>query len=380
MTRNLSSTKRILVFSDVHLFHKKTSTTSIIDNLRREINSRLLTESIDVVFIAGDLFDTLVHLNDLQLMVLYNWIYSVMDICVQKKIALRVLEGTPSHDWKQSKIFEHLLSIAPFKDQLDYAYHQDLTIEYIKKLQMHVLYIPDEYGITSAYTFQQVQKKLQEHHLEKVDLVVMHGLFDFQVPHLPNLPAMKAVHKAADYLSICRHYVFVGHNHIHSHFDRILVEGSFDRLVHGEEAPKGFIIAQLEKDPKQDAFFFIENKQAKVYYSIEVETRSIEKFKKQLRKTLSTLPKDSHIRFVIKKDHPLYSALDKVAQDYLDYHFTKKTIDSSVKTKTAIEKFTHSGVSLNAQTLQKVLSERLIAKVQDLSVQEKVLQILREIC
>ena len=56
-------------------------------------------------------------------------------------IILRILEGTPSHDWKQSKLFIHLNDLT--KAGTDVKYIDSLSIEYIDKFGINVLY-PDE--------------------------------------------------------------------------------------------------------------------------------------------------------------------------------------------------------------------------------------------
>lgn len=360
MTNSLL-TKKILVFSDVHLNNKKTPTKFIVNNIRKYIHELIHKESIDCVFIAGDLFDSLMYLNNIELNSIMSWITAFLNLCMEKGTSVRVLEGTPSHDWRQSRLFDSIISAnTSLYSKLDFKYHDDLTIEYIDKLKMNVLYIPDEYGLTAEYTFNKVLEKLEENKLSKVDLVIMHGLFDFQEIGPANAPMNKATHRSLNYLNICNHYIFVGHSHIHTFYKRILVEGSFDRLAHGEESPKGFIMSILDKNPLNDEFYFIENKDAKIYKTIEVRSTDIETIRRQIDRHTKKSPIGSHIRILISNTNPNYSNIDMVTKDYPDYFFIKKPIKTKeVPIKTKIEKMSHAGITINKSTLKGIILDKM---------------------
>ena len=61
--------------------------------------------------------------------------------------------------------------------------------------------------------------------------------------------------------------IFIGHVHKSSQYGRIIAQGSFDRLSHGEEDPKGHMRATRKTDGTHD-IVFIENKKAKKYITI----------------------------------------------------------------------------------------------------------------
>lgn len=357
-----SMTKRIAVFSDVHLAHNKTPTEHIVANLRTEINSRLEKEHFDAVFLAGDLFDYLIHLNDIRLASIIAWASSFLTICSVKGIALRILEGTPLHDRRQSKLFEHIKAILPkeIQDNLDLKYHGTMTIEHVKKLQMNVLYVPDNFTNSAEETFSLVKKELKNNNLDKVDLAIMHGMFEHQLEQVTDATVLKATHQSVNYLSIVKHYIFVGHHHEHSVFKRILVEGSFDRLKHGEEHPKGFLIAHLEDDPTQDTYYFIENKNAKVYKTITIKTKEIDRFNKDLQQVFSTLPDKSHLRLIVEKDNPIYLALDKIIDQYPQFHITKKLPKNKTKKEAKpLEKFMSSTLSINDKNIYSIVQNKV---------------------
>jgi hypothetical protein len=185
-------------------------------------------------------------------------------------IAIRVLEGTPSHDRRQSEQFLMIETIMkevlPAFNKLDLQYISTLSIVYEPAFNIHILYIPDEWRADNAQTQLEVQKLLEDNQLSTVDYTVIHGTFPYQLPPIAHIP----VHDDAYYTSITKHFVLAGHIHISSHVNNILVNGSHDRMSHGEELPKGlwFIVSNL-LDPKSDRAKFIINKNAVRFKSFD---------------------------------------------------------------------------------------------------------------
>ena len=133
---------KYLVTSDVHLGHENTPTTHIIQSFKTHILSDK-HKDIDILFISGDLFDRLLDLNSKEVYFIIEFFNYLLSYCTVNNIRLRVLEGTPSHDWGQSQILVKLNDIRTNK--CDLKYHKVLDIEYIEELNHHILYIPDEW-------------------------------------------------------------------------------------------------------------------------------------------------------------------------------------------------------------------------------------------
>ena len=100
------------------------------------------------ISLAGDVFDTLLELNSDDVREIKYWVSSLLKFCAAHDITLRVLEGTPSHDWTQSSTFITTANILNL-DNLDLKYIDKVEIEYIEKYNIHVLYIPDEINPTT---------------------------------------------------------------------------------------------------------------------------------------------------------------------------------------------------------------------------------------
>ncbi len=358
-TENSSLTKKVICFSDVHLGHPRTSTPFIISNIRSNIHYYIEKEKPDVVFIAGDLLDRLLNFPDSHVSNILGWMNDFLLLCLTHNVSIRILEGTPSHDWKQSKIIMDVASRV--SQDIDIKYHDTVTVEYIEKLKMNVLFVPDEWGITSSYTLNYVKSLLESSGLVKVDLAIMHGMFDYQVASLPNAPFTKAVHDSQEYLNLVNRYICIGHVHTFSFHDRIIAEGSFDRLAHGEEEAKGFIALHLENNLKDDRFYFIENKGAKIYHSISLKGNDLAKSMKQIDNAIKKLPEDSHIRIIMKKDHPVNSIWDKTYASNMQFNFSKKIIDKA-ESVTKDEKqtdFSYSGIHIDHTNICDLVKEKL---------------------
>lgn len=299
---------RYLVCSDIHLGHPNTPTTHIINSFK----SSILTDEnkdIDVLFIAGDLFDRLLDFNSKEVQEIIIFFNELLTFCTANNILLRVLEGTPSHDWSQSQILVKLNEIRTNK--CDLRYHKSLDIEFIPSISKHVLYIPDEWTHDHIDLEEQIHTKLIEHNLTKVDIAILHGQFKYQ---LIGKKYTGFYFKEEYFLDLVKNYIHVGHYHSYSKFDRIIANGSLERLAHGEESSKGYIKV-IDSD-----YIFIENKNSYVYKTINVNANAtLEKLDKQIYK----YPKESHIRLLMSSDHSFNLIFSELKLRYLDYKLKK---------------------------------------------------------
>lgn len=308
-----------LVLSDVHLGHKKNTTTEIIENLNiyfEHFNKKSIFSKIDVIFIAGDLFDSLLSLADTNISEIFIFIYRLSCFCSKNKIKLRILEGTPSHDWGQSFILNIINKVS--SDELDAKYVDTLSIEDIDDLGLSVLYVPDEWTNDPKVTFKQVTSIMKTQKKTKVDICIMHGCFNYQIN---NLPGNFLSHTESDYLGITNYFISIGHFHSFSVFDRIICQGSFDRLAHNEEEPKGGVLLTIGNNP---GFVFIENKKAKTYLTLDIDDKkTLSKTYKTIYNKIKDLRKESNVRLRVSKKNPLYSSLRELKEIYPFFNFSR---------------------------------------------------------
>jgi DNA repair exonuclease SbcCD nuclease subunit len=368
---------KIAVISDIHLAAKNNPTKNIINNLCNALPDNEETAELDIVFLAGDVFDRLVNLPEDEVFEIDMFICYLLQLCKKHNIKLRVLDGTKSHDWFQSARFVELNNIVKYKT--DVVYVRDLSIEYIEEYGINILYVPDEWSTSTQDTLDQVRTLLSVKGLDKVDFAIMHGQFDYQMPLLAKkIP----VHDSKAYLDIVREYIFIGHVHTHTFFDRIVAQGSFDRLSHGEEEPKGHVRAEINLDTSEKQWFFIENKGAKIYKTIKCSDRlNLESSLNKIKTQIKNVPDYSAIRVYANKGHPILEnkhELTKIAPLMVWTVFGKE--EQTKEQKFAEEdKAIESGITITSENIHDLLMGKIEAiEVNDL-IYNKCSELLKEI-
>jgi hypothetical protein len=314
--------------SDVHLGHHRTKSDFIVNNLTEAFFNTPVLETIKLFFIAGDFFDRLLMLPIEDVRTIEDWVVKFLLLCQKHSVIVRVLEGTPSHDWRQSRLFEdknrHLGNI------VDLKYVDKLSVEYIPTLDATVLYVPDEWAEEADDTWKQVNDIMRGMGLDKVDFACMHGCFKYQLPIQSN-----SSHDEERYLSIVREIIFIGHHHLHTRHKRIFAEGSFDRLSHGEENPKGYGIYRIDGDNRSTEF--VVNPGSKLYVTINLLGVGIEDAIKALV-PYNDYPVGSHFRILTRRADGVSAAMPLIKDSYPGFHWTTQledlaTIETSLQSQ-----------------------------------------------
>lgn len=322
ITQQMTLNINYLVLSDVHLGHKRNDTKYIIDNLDKFLFIDNNFSYLDMIFIAGDLFDSLLDLSNDDISLSLAWLSRLFHYCHKNNIKLRILEGTPSHDWKQSRQAKTVYDIINLP--IDFMYIDTLYIEYLKDLELYILYVPDEWTSSTKTTFDQVQVLLKDNNIKQVDIAIMHGLFNYQ---LKGITGNIQKHNESDYLSIVKYFINIGHIHTYSNYERIIAQGSFDRLSHGEEESKGAVVCTLTENRIDNYFVFIENKSARIFKTIEIKSKDLDISLNKIHKIVSKLPANSYVRIKAAKDHPVYSAFEQIKNKYFELFFSKTSLE-----------------------------------------------------
>lgn len=367
----------ILTISDIHLGHQRNNAVDIIRNLNLAIGDNHETSELDIIFLAGDVFDRLLTFQEDCIPEITLWIERLLRICDKYNITLRVLEGTPSHDWKQSKNFEPIFSSMHFN--CDFKYVDTLSIEYMDKFKIHVLYVPDEWDKDPDNTLQQVKNLLKDRNIEKVDFAVMHGNFEFQLPaHIKKIPR----HNSKEYLNLVKHYIFIGHIHTFSNLDRIIAQGSFDRLSHGEEEPKGYVKAIVDLKTNERNFFFIENKNARIYKTIELMNQNLDENLQFIKSKVKDLPSNACVRIKTENNNPILSNMNLLVNLFPTITWTKLVItedEVQINSEMIQSEFDYDPITINQSNITSLLLERLNAKSIDNDIYKIAEQQLSEI-
>lgn len=366
--------------SDVHLGSSNTPSGHITGNLRKyAFPETPETVALDVIFVAGDLFDKDQKMVDRQNMEIVVWITQFLKFCAKHAIKVISLLGTPSHDWNQMEYMTLINDHAnigcdlTYVDKLSILNHPDLG-------GINVLYIPDEWKPTTDETWSDVKELLAEKGLEKVDLTVMHGTFGFQLPELGHLDK----HREENYLGITKLAVVSGHIHQENQYDRIYIPGSFDRLSHGDEGRKSHLRIKFWKDadgnfdPENMEVSRPENKGAKVYRTITCDNLEVNAAMEKIHRTVKKLPPNSSVRISARSDHPVLRSLMFLRKTYPLLNWTTKTLKDTARPAEVLRGKTKQPklVQITKDNLQDLTREKVSRLTDDPVVQTRSLELL----
>lgn len=316
------------VFSDVHLGHRQTKTEHIVSSLEMMFPDDNTTRSLDIIFMSGDYFDRVLSASSMDYFLICEYTSRLLSLCKRRNIKLRFLEGTPSHDYNQCAIFD----VMNESIGADYRYVKTLELEHIEGLDIDVIYIPDEYNHDNEITKQEVIDLMDRNQISMVDYVIMHGMFDHQLPE----HVMGNVHDFEFYNSIVRYNVYCGHVHQHSVRGNLIVPGSVDRYTFGDECDKGHIRFEVDGEDVQNTFVI--NKNAKIYKYVHIDVNSFQTEEMLCEHIYNTaesivsvdkLPFGSNIRFRLNKSHEISQYVDVVKKKYPGINWDWATKDKS---------------------------------------------------
>ncbi len=343
---------RVLCISDVHTGHHQTKTEFILDNLRNSLFLSGILSTVQLLLIAGDFFDRLMTYPSPEGRRVDEWIAELLAICAKHGVILRVLEGTPSHDWKQPRRFTDLAKYLDSK--VDIKYVDEVSVEYIPSLDTTVLYVPDEVNDDASKTQLQVADLLQSMGLDGVDIGCMHGCFRYQLPI-----QSVACHNEDYYESIVREVIFIGHHHKHTRRGKVFAQGSFDRLCHGEESPKGFGLYTRKEGVGSTEF--IVNPNAKLYKTLDVRNIDVGEIIPHLGTLIEGYPDKSDFRLFVEADSPIPSVAKEILAAYPQFRWSfhrEDALEKDVALRVDEEEIPKP-ISITEDNIRRLLLERL---------------------
>lgn len=346
-------------FSDVHFGHPSTPTRLILDNLYKAFPDNAQTGELDLIMLGGDLFDSELQYGDDIIPEIEQWMYYMLRICEKWNIVFRILEGTFSHDRAQGVNFEKILRLSGLK--VNFRYVKNIEVEKIEALGLSVLYVPDFTTTEIDRLWKEVQDALAKAGVSSVDYCNLHGAFAYQLPPISRVQA--ACHSMERYLSIVDNYIFTGHIHLSSVYDRIFCNGSFDRLVHGEEEPKGHWRAHIRKSGDDD-FVFVENKSAKIYKSVDCSDLSLEEGLAKVEAVCKSLPNHSSVRLIAEKGSPILHAIARLRREFPMLQWASKSVETKDVQKNLLVdlRADFKEIAITPETIYPLLMDRIRAK------------------
>jgi len=309
-----------LVLSDIHLGHANNSTENIVNNLMVYFkDNHKLFKMLDIIFIAGDIFDKLLMSNSKQYRLIMQWLTALIKYCEHNNIKLRILEGTKSHDWQQASVIDSILE--RLKLDLDFKYIDDVVIEDMNDLGLSILYIPDEHNHIAEDTYNEVKALMATKGITQVDIAIMHGQFHYQLP----MVKLESSHNESDYTDIVKYFISIGHIHKHSVNGKILAQGSFDRLAQGEEEPKGAMVMSINTTTENGEYVFLENKNAMLFRTLDYRGKVDHDVIKELDSLKSIYKHGSFLRVLVNEDSSLAKNKHEIRIKYPMFHIDIET-------------------------------------------------------
>lgn len=302
----------ILNLTDIHLGHNRNRTYNIINNLIHFFKVNLnKIKKVDMIVITGDVFHRLLNTYSEDYLMSIKWLTELIRFCSDNKIKLRILEGTPSHDWKQCSILNDI--VQNLKEDVDFKYIDTLYVEKINDLNLSICYLPDEYRHDAKDTYTEVLNILKENHLLKVDIMFGHGAFKYQMPD-ENI----SYHDETSYINIVKYLISFGHIHTPSSFGIIKAPGSFDRTAHGEEHDKGAMLYTIEKG--ECSFEFLVNKLALKFITFNyTKEDNIENIVNDVEKRIYKIEEGSFVRLLVNNNVFLSKSIKSLKNKYPNY-------------------------------------------------------------
>lgn len=368
-----------MILGDIHLGSTRVACEQIIRCLMWALPDNVVTAALNILYISGDLFDRLLSFNSNDAHLAIKWVRYILTLCKKYDIVLRVVEGTPSHDWKQNVIFETLNNDDPATGVkgigADLRYIEKVSIEYIERYGIYVLYIPD-LKIHADDIWTDVQEQMRVLGIAQVDYTVVHSAFHHQLPAVSHTPH---VHNAENYQRITKYFVLTNHIHTPSQLGNILGGGSIERLRHGEEHPKGYVKTFV--GPKRTYAEFKVNPHATQFTTISLVGKDREEAVHLIEKALEYKDRAANIRILANKGDEVYHLSDRLKKIFPFTTFTfeladqkKKDVYSSSMSETALS------VNKVVLTRDNLRTELLSLTTQDLPEHTARCSVLLEEC
>lgn len=244
-------------------------------------------EQLDFIIINGDYFHNKMYLNEPSSIYAINDMDRLLAMAKERRIKVRVVYGTESHDDDQYKVFNLYLLDKNLDFKIIYTVEEEELFPGV-----HVLYIPEEHIYDKVDYYKEYFNKKNYY-----DFVFGHGVIQEVMNYIKKDTGKKSerlkvpVFSSAELEYICKGYVVFNHYHVFSNInDKVFYVGSFSRWKHGEEDPKGFF--EITKDKKDYSYNFIENYKAPTYVTMTYDqSSSIFKTEETFRKELDKIDK-----------------------------------------------------------------------------------------
>lgn len=314
----------VAVISDVHLGHARLPTRKNIADLEM-IFPPARMQVLRVIIISGDLFDKRLAHDSQEAQDAARWMEKFLRMAKRYNVAIRILEGTPSHDNRQSQWMVNYNAMMGLG--CDLKYYSEISIDELYEGGPSVLYVPDEVNVDATKTWTQVCDLMRSRAIEKVDFAIMHGCFNYQLP-VKSLSA----HNEDWYESIVNQRIVIGHHHTHSTCGKIVVPGSTDRHMHGQEEDKGHYQFSYSKTEGVYDDMFVINDRSMVFKTLKVVGKTYADVETILKK-YQNYPDGSYFRLELSRVDEVYSNMGRLKNTFPQFQIDADPVEAKSKKK-----------------------------------------------
>lgn len=197
---------------------------------------------LDMITIAGDIFDHKLMGNSEGIYYAIKFIDDVVDIAKKLHSTIIMIHGTFSHDADQLKLFYHYQE----RTDVDIRIRNTISMEQVGNAR--ILCIPELYGVSEEVYNDYL------HCQGLYDEVIIHGTFEGSV--YGNNVGNGRLFNMKDF-SNCRGFAISGHVHTPGCFEKYFYYcGTPYRYKFGEEEDKGFLITAHDLDTNMHYAYF----------------------------------------------------------------------------------------------------------------------------
>ncbi len=261
---------KIAVIGDLHF--GIAATDREVQELRMFLDF-IRTHDLDIIQFNGDYYDHKLSLGEPAAIAGMKFFNDVLSIAAEKKIKIRMIEGTQSHDRFQPRIFDEFIpKDKDGKPEIDYRFFETVGTEEIDGLS--VLYVPEEYPMN-------IDEYYAPYKSGKYDLMFVHGTWDFinfgkSIDNNRNDMHTAPVFKYDEWKSALEHgFCVSGHIHGRHGFKdkggtKIVYPGSFTAWSFDQISERGFIYIDFDPETKRFEYEFVNNDASPKYANLEV--------------------------------------------------------------------------------------------------------------
>ena len=229
------------------------------------------THELDVIHINGDFFDRKLSFSEPAALLGMQFFYEIRELCIKKKIKLRVIHGTMSHERNQTEMFNKFAT-----SYLDMRVINSVTEEELFP-GFNVLYVPEEYPINADEYYSEYKNK-------EYSAIMMHGMWDFLAMNSMIEEANRTDFQTApifkyDEWKQCVPHGMIICGHIHSRHiyrKKIFYPGSFSAWDFSDLSERGFAYYEYNTKKQFYKVQYINNTMCPTFGTVTLDNLGID--------------------------------------------------------------------------------------------------------